>query len=70
MPKKDFKLGNMADDLVNLSIEMCGKADDQNPRFPRLLYPTYVDRLMTTALDIQELLIESNEMPKTQGRRC
>ena len=60
--RKDFALGNMADDLVTLTLELCGKADDRNPRFPRLFYPSYVSRIVNTALDIQELIIEANEI--------
>ena len=60
--RKDFALGNMADDLVDLTLELCGKAEDRTPRFPRLFYPSYVNMLVSTALDVQELIIEANEI--------
>lgn len=60
MAKKEFGLGNMADDLVSLTLELCGKADDRNPRFPRLFYPSFVTRTINTALDIQELMEKQN----------
>lgn len=66
---KDFALGNMADDLVGTTLELCGKADDRTPRFPRLFYPTYVDRIVNTALDVQELIIEANEIRRGEARR-
>lgn len=69
MAKKEFGLGNMADDLVDLTLEMCGKAEDRNPRFPRLFYPSYVDRIINTALDIQELIFEANEIQLGETRR-
>lgn len=59
----------MADDLVDLTIDMCGNAEDSHPRFPRLLYPNYVNRIMNTVLDIQELLFESNEIQRGETRR-
>lgn len=69
MAKKEFGLGNMADDLVSLTLELCGKADDRNPRFPRLFYPSFVTRTINTALDIQELIIEANEIRIGEARR-
>lgn len=59
---KDFKIGNMADELVSFTLELCGRAEDKQPRFPRLFYPSYVTRLIDTALDIQEYIFEANEI--------
>ena len=67
---KAFGLGNMADDLVSLTLELCGKAEDNKPRFPRLFYPSYVDRIVNTALDVQELIIEANEIRRGDTRRA
>lgn len=49
---RDFAIGNMADDLVKLTLELCGKTEEKTPRFPRLFYPSYVTRIIDTALDI------------------
>ena len=79
MADKAFRLGNMCDDLVELTIEMCGKDEDKCPRFPKWSYATLVDRIMNTALDIQEQVIEANEhelgetragMQKTAAAKC
>ena len=51
----------MCDSLVDLSIELCGKNEDKCPRFPKWSYTSLVERIMNTALDIQEGVIESNE---------
>lgn len=59
----------MADDLVSLTLELCGRAEDNKPRFPRLFYPSYVTRLINTALDVQELIIEANEIRLGETRR-
>ena len=61
MAEKNFLLGDMVDDLVEMSLELCGKGEDRCPRFPRWSYSNLVDRIMNTALDIQELVIEMNE---------
>lgn len=61
MVQKAFELGNMCDDLVELTIEICGKDEDKCPRFPKWSYATLVERIMNTALDIQEQIIEANE---------
>ena len=66
--RKDFALGNMADDLAVLTLELCGKAEDRTPRFPRLFYPSYVDRIINTALDVQELIFEANEIRRGATR--
>ena len=38
---KDFLLGNMADYLLSLTLDLCGRKDSSTPRFPRLLYDSY-----------------------------
>ena len=60
MPK-EFELANMTDDLMTLSLELCGKDENKTPRFPKLFYPNYVNRVINTALDIQEKVIIANE---------
>ena len=61
MSAKSFEIGNLADDLVFVTLEICGKAEDKNPRFPRLFYPTFVERIIKDALDIHEKVFEANE---------
>lgn len=58
--KPDFLLGLMCDDLVELSVQMCGTKQDKCTRFPKYLYPTYVDRILKTALDIQSNVFIAN----------
>lgn len=60
---KVFRLANMADELLDLTLTLCGKDEEQNPRFPRLFYSNYVDRIIDTVLDIQENIIIANEDP-------
>lgn len=61
----DFLLGNMADDLLALTLEICGRKDDKTPRFPRLLYGSYVSQIIGAAITIQKDIVMANEM-----RRC
>ena len=68
MGNKDFAIGNMVDDLVDVTLELCGKTEEKTPRFPRLFYPSYVKRIVETALDIQELVWEANEIAAGETR--
>ena len=58
----------MVDDLVILSIEMCGKKGE-TPRFPAYLKNSYVDVIMRTSLSIQESVFIANESRDPQQRR-
>ena len=69
MISADFVLGNMTDDLVDLTCEFCGKEEDKTLRFPKFMYPSYVDRTMKTALDIQEHIIIANAMQSSSNER-
>lgn len=62
MADKDFAIGNMTDDLVDTTLELCGKDENKTLRFPKVLYSSYVKRIVETALDIQELVWEANEI--------
>lgn len=66
---KNFVLGNMADDLVNITIELTGKKEDKTPRFPRYIYDSYVTRMMNITLDIQADIILSNELYSGRERQ-
>lgn len=59
--KPDFALGLMCDDLVDLTVKMCGTKQDKCTRFPKYLYPTYVNRILSTALDIQSDVFVAND---------
>lgn len=65
----NFVLGNMATDLVAMSLNMCGKDDDKNPRFPRLLYSSYVKNIINTSLKIHEYLCVANGITKGKPER-
>lgn len=51
----------MADDLLDLTLEMCGKDADHNPRFPLIFYPSLVTQITNVAIKIQECIIMANE---------
>ncbi len=69
MAHKDFALGNMADDLLDVTLELCGKTENKTLRFPKAFYPTYVKRMVDTALDIQEYIFEANEIRVGEKRK-
>lgn len=51
----------MADDLLDLTLELCNKDAAHNPRFPARLYDSYVTRTVNTALDVLEYIVLANE---------
>lgn len=67
--KKDFAIGNMADDLLEVTLELCGKDETKTLRFPKVFYANYVDAIVKTALAIQESVFEANEIAQGEMRR-
>lgn len=80
--KPNFLIGQIADDLVVLTIEMCGKDvsakrlrqvnpshKTENPRFPFYLRDNYVQRILNTALDVQEYIYEANGSRNNANRK-
>lgn len=55
-------MGNLADDLLELTLTMCGKDESKTPRFPRALYTGYVDQLLLAVVNIHKDVITANEM--------
>lgn len=66
---KDFLLGNMADDLLDLTLNLCGRKDSSTPRFPRLLYDGYVSQIIEASVLIQKNIIIANELPRADKRK-
>lgn len=66
--RKDFALGNMADDLLELTLTMCGKDEHKTPRFPVLLYNGYVSEIISAAVTIHKDIIMANEMRLGENR--
>ena len=64
----DFQLANMADDLLSLTLDLCGRKDDKTPRFPRLLYDGYVSQIIAAAVAIQKNIIMANDMRRSEAR--
>lgn len=56
----NFQIGQMVDDLVEITIDLCVKKHDKEYRFPYKIYNTYVDRIMNTILDIQQDIFIAN----------
>lgn len=56
----DFKLGNMANDLVDYTLRICNKDNDKKPRFPKRLYDNYVSKIVTLSIEILEGIFAAN----------
>ena len=51
----------MADDLLELTMQLCGKDQQHTPRFPERFYDSYVTAIVNTALAILENVVLANE---------
>lgn len=58
----------MADDLLALTLDLCGRKDDKTPRFPRLLYDGCVSQIISAAVTIQKNIVMANEMRRSEAR--
>lgn len=56
----DFKLGNMATELVDYTIGLCNKDENKTPRFPQRLYNSYVSKIVTLSIEILEGIFATN----------
>ena len=56
----DFRLGNMATDLAEYTLDMCNKNEDGTLRFPQRMYESYVKRIVDLSLDILQGAFEVN----------
>ena len=64
----DFVLGNMSRDLMNISFELCNKAEDGKPRFPKLLQ-RYSDLIIEISISINRNICIANSFRNTDTQR-
>lgn len=68
---KDFRLGNMADDLVDLVLSLCNKDEKHTPVYPERYYSgdgNWVPHIVRTTLSIHENIILANQLRVSQQR--
>lgn len=58
----DFRLGNMATDLAEYTLDMCNKNEGGTLRFPQRMYESYVKRIVDLSLDILQGVFEVNSV--------
>lgn len=56
----DFRLGNMATELVDYTLELCNKNEDGTLRFPKRMYESYVTCIVNLSLDILKEIFATN----------
>lgn len=67
--QSDFKIGNMAIELVEYTLEICNKDDKGNPRFPARLYESYVTEFVRSAIAIHRCICYANSVRHDASRR-
>lgn len=65
----DFVIGNMATELIDLTLQMCRVDEGKTPRFPRKFYSSYVDELVKLSIDIQKYVCWANSKKTNKERR-
>lgn len=65
----DFRLGNMATDLVEFTLTMCNKDESGKPRFPTRLYDSYVKRISDLSLDVIQSIFIANAVRDDPEKR-
>lgn len=65
---ENFSIGNLADDMLETTLELCGKDENKTLRFPRVFYDSYVARIINTALDAHENIFSANGTPLGEKR--
>lgn len=65
----DFVLGNMATDLVDLTLQFCNKQDGKPPRFPKNMYESFVTQIVNLALGIQHKVCVANAKHSNSSKR-
>lgn len=65
----DFRLGNMATELVEYTLALCNKDDNGSPRFPKRMYGSYVKRIVDLSLDILQEIFETNAVRNNSAIR-
>jgi len=58
---KEFRIGNLADDLLAVTLDLCGKDAAHTPRFPQRFYESLVTKIINAALEIHENVFLANE---------
>jgi hypothetical protein len=66
----NFVIGNIATDLVELTLDLCNKDENHTPRFPKRMYDSYIKRIMDLTLDIQCDVCEANSIKIDRSHRC
>lgn len=64
----DFRLGNMAADLIEFTLDLCNKNEDGTLRFPKRMYESYVKRIIDLSLDIMQGIYEVNASHDPEAR--
>ena len=67
--QSDFKIGNAATELIEYTLDICGKDESKNLRFPAAFYGSYVSELIRSAIAIHRCVCYANAMKHDASRR-
>lgn len=58
---KGYNIAYSADELLDYTLLICGKKEDKTPRFPRLLYNSYVENIINEVCNVVRYVVLANE---------
>ena len=58
---KGYNIAYSADKLLDYTLLICGKKEDKTPRFPRLLYNSYVENIINEVCNVVRYVVLANE---------
>lgn len=66
----DFKIGNLATDLVAYTLDICNKEDGKPPRFPAKYYDSYVTEIVRSAITLHKKVCYANAKRVSEAKRA
>lgn len=65
----NFKIGNLATDLVAYTLDICNRKDEGTPRFPTKYYDSYVSEIVKSAIHLHKNVCYANAVRLDTERR-
>lgn len=65
----NFIVGNLSTDLVEMTLDLCTRHENHNPRFPKMMYESYVNHMIQLSLDIHRNISDANSLKIHKSKR-
>lgn len=65
----DFKIGNLANDLVAYTLDICNRENNKPTRFPTKYYDSYVTEIVRSAINLHKEVCYANAKRVSVNKR-